>query len=78
MSYMNADKIFIDTNILIYAYTSNEMQKCEVVVTFIDDHKCEHTIYAPKYTGVITEDYFANIKIDTNGFVFNRDEANER
>jgi hypothetical protein len=35
-------------------------------------------IHPPKYRGTITADYFSDVKIDTRGFVFNRDEANER
>jgi hypothetical protein len=58
-------------------------QQGEVIITFLDtlpddDFQERPVIHPPKYTGSITDDYFDDVTIDTSGFVFNRDEANER
>ena len=34
---MSADRVFVDTNILIYAFTSDEPDKQEITLKYIDD-----------------------------------------
>ena len=59
---MRAAKTFIDTNVLIYAFTSDEPQKQEIALKFLDD--CQPVIS----TQVLKE--FANIVLKKGNISF--------
>jgi hypothetical protein len=81
---MIAVKGFYDGNMISMDGTLPVTRQCEVIITFLDTAEAQASqqripiIHSPKHKGAITDDYFADIGFDTQGFIFNRDEANER